>query len=264
MRTFLLIVLSFSTLSPLFAEDDLFSALDSSLPIADTDPAFESQIETQMNTQEHLSNSALIASDPDFRIRDFYRRRRPSNEVKVPSSDDGERIMWKLGETMRDIDIPRGEYSLIRVISRSDGMHIRYLGKAQSDGKHLTVTESGNEIFPGDYVVKEDFHAISLPPITGDGGAVAREERSLGKVQSFLEPGQDEQIFFSGNRQLIGAKFKEYKGGNSVSIGALFTIRRKGVEVAKAVVVDADLDLATMYVYKSIREVKTEDEVFTQ
>lgn len=245
--------------SNVYAEEDLLSALDTSnLPVAELidDP--------EMKIEEESTATSLLSADPDFQIRDFYRRRKPVNELKVPEPEDGERLMWKLGETIRDVEIPHGEYFFIRAASRESGYYIRYLGKGVSDGSHLKITEAGNEIVPGDLVVKERYEAVNIPPITGDGGAVPLDSKALGRVSAFLEPGHDERTFFAGNRQLIGAKFKEYKGGNSVSIGATFVIRRKGEEIAKAVVVDADLDLATLYVYQSVREVKYEDEVFIQ
>jgi hypothetical protein len=238
------------------AEEDLFSALDSSLPV--------SEISLAPSEDEEFFVPDFIANDPDVQIVDFYRRRRPSEEKKIPEPEDGERLMWKLGDTIRDLNIPTGEYSIIRVKDREKGLHIRFVGKLYSDGKHSKIIETRNEIFPGDYIVKENFQAISLPVVTNDGGIAAGIAGSLGKVYPFIEPNQDESMLFSGSRGLAGAKFKEYTGGNSTTLGATFVIRRKGEEIAKAIVVDTDLDLATFYIYESIREVKDDDEIFSQ
>jgi len=257
MKTFLLLFVTASTALFAQAEEDLFATLDSTLPVAEIDMA--------ATANEETSSDELVASDPYFMIRDFYRRRRPVNQIKVPEAKDGERLMWKLGNTIRNIKVPAGNYSLIRVSSRSSGFHIRYLGKLQSDGTHGTISEAENEILPGDLVVKEDFQAIKLPPVTNSRGVTPENHtRALGKVAALLEPGQEERLLFSGDRQLLGARFQQYRGGNTVSIGSTFVIRRKGEEIAKAMVVDADLDLATMYVYKANREVRADDDVFTQ
>lgn len=238
-----------------FSEEDLLSTLDTADGLNE---------ETFVASAEDVTQStSLLSSDPDFYIRDFYKRRIPANEVKVPNPKNGELLMWKTGTTMRDLKLPAGEYSVIRVMDKSRGYHIRFIGKLLSDGKHATVTEAANEILPGDYIVKENYSAVTLPPLTGDGGAVAKKSKVLGEVFSMLEPDQDEEVFFSGTRQLIGAKFNDYRGGNTVSIGASFEIRRDGEAIAKAVVVDADLDLATLYIYKSEREVKADDEIFS-
>ncbi len=257
MKTFIAFFVATSLTTFAFAEEDLFATLDSTLPIAELDMA--------ATASEETTSDELVSSDPYYLIRDFYRRRRPVNEIKIPEAKDGERLMWKLGNTMRDLKIPAGNYSLIRVSGRSNGFHIRYLGKLQSDGTHATISEAENEILPGDLVVKENFQAIKLPPVSNGGGVTPpNHTRSLGKVAALLEPGQEEKLLFSGDRQLLGARFSEYRGGNTVSIGSTFVIRRKGEEIAKAMVVDADLDLATMYVYKANREVRADDDVFTQ
>lgn len=238
------------------AEEDLFSALDSSLPV--------SELSVAPTEDEEFLMPDFIANDADVQIIDFYRRRRPSEEKKIPDPEDGERLMWKLGDSIRDLNIPTGEYSIIRVKDRDKGLHIRFVGKLYSDGKHAKIFETRNEIFPGDYIVKENFQAISLPVVTNDGGIAAGIAGSLGKVYPFIEPSQDESMLFSGSKGLVGAKFKEYTGGNSTTLGATFVIRRKGEEIAKAIVVDTDLDLATFYIYESNREVKDDDEIFSQ
>lgn len=257
MKTLSLFLLGTSLSFQALAEEDLFATLDSSLPVAEMDPTH--------NFPEERTSDDLVSSDPYFLIRDFYRRRRPSNQIKIPEAKDGERLMWKLGNTMRNLNIPTGNYSVIRVAGRSSGFHIRFLGKLQSDGTHATISEAENEILPGDLVVKENFQAIKLPPVShGRGVTPANHTKALGKVAALLEPNQEEKLLFAGDRQLLGARFQEYRGGNTVSIGSTFVIRRKGEEIAKAMVVDADLDLATMYVYKANREVRADDEVFTQ
>lgn len=234
--------------------EDLFSSLDTALPI----------VEGLNPGEEDFRAAAALAGDPDLNIRDFYRRRRPASNVKIPEPVDGERLMWKLDEVIRNLNIPIGNYSVIRVRDRSEGFHIRFIGKIYSDGRHASVTEATNEIMPGDLIVKENFEAVRIPPVSGDGGLVAKQTEALGDVSAFLEPDEDEKFVFAGTRQLIGAKFSEYRGGNSVSIGGRFSIRRNGEEIAKAVVIDADLDLATLYVYESKREVHASDEIFSQ
>lgn len=239
-----------------YAEEDLFSALDSTLPV--------SELSAPATENEELLVPDFIAKDPDMQIIDFYRRRRPAEEMKIPDPEDGERLMWKLGDTIRDLNIPTGEYSIIRVKDRSIGFHIRFVGKLYSDGKHAKILETRNEVYPGDFIVKDNFHAIKLPAVSNDGGISAGIAGSLGKVYPFIEPNQDESMLFSGTKGLIGAKFKDYSNGNSTTLGASFVIKRKGEEIAKAVVVDTDLDLATFYIYESTREVKDEDEIFSQ
>jgi hypothetical protein len=247
------------------AEEDPFSMLDvSDNAVGGDDTRIADNSDFNSDTQPDADSSRKVSGDPDYRVIDFFRRRRPESELKVPEPEDGERLFWKIGNSMRDVDIPSGDYSVIRVKDCDVGYFIRYVGNVHSDGKHATVTQTSNEIHSGDLIVKEEFRPIRLPSLNSGGGFAGKNDESFGRVLALNEPGQDDEMLFSGDRNLIAAKFKDYKGGSSTTVGASFVIRRKGEEIAKAVVVDTDLDLATLYVFNIIREVKNEDELFAQ
>lgn len=328
MRKLLLIIVGASICSLVFAEDDedLFSELDSTVPVTESAPAVDAPATSEIlnegkapQASEELSNNEasrdsealdalddsevsetptvsdaesaaaldslaiaaplaeetsfanqpwdstnVLRSDPDYQVRDYYRRKKPERETKIPEPKDGERMTWLVGGRIRNLNVAAGDYNIIRVSEVSEGYHIRFVAKATSNGRHLRVLEAINEVMPGDYVVKENFTPIRVPNAGLNKSATNRSSKSLGEVFAILEPGQDAEVFFSGTRQLIGANFEDYKDGNAVSIGSAMTIKRKGELIAKAIVVDADRDLATLYVYETIREVRAEDKIFTQ
>ncbi len=260
MRKILLIAVGASICSLIFAqEDDLFSELDIAQPINETAPLEEATFASQ-----EWQPLSTISSDPDFRVRDYYRKNKPEREARIPEPKDGERISWGLGTRIPNVKIEAGEYSVVRVEDISKGYHVRLVGKVRSNGKHLRVLEASNEIWTGDFIVKENFKPVPVPSIDSNPVAMKSSSKLLGEVFAIIEPGQDGEVFYSGTRQLIGANFKDYQDGNAVSIGALMSIRRKGELIANAVVVDADRDLATLYLYETIREVRAEDKIFTK
>ena len=255
MKKFILII-TFFFISNAFAEDDLFKYLDNISPTEG--PLFDY---TPVENTSRLGDRPLL--DENFRIVNFFKRRIPDAVAKVPKDDEGERIFWKKGDVIRDFGIPFGIYSVVRLNRFRDGYFVKYLGKLLSNGRNVKVAELFAEIAENDYIVKEKYD-VFMPPITNEKGLIDIRSKSLGTVAAFLESNQEERIFFSGSRNFVGAKFKKYVGGNSTSVGASYVIKRDGAPIAKAIVVDADIDLATMYVYDSVKEVRAGDEFYIQ
>ncbi len=253
---FLSLYFSLFFVSKAYAEDELFKVLDN---INSTEgPLFDYTPTEGLFTQKGPS-----VSDGNLRIFNFFKRRIPDAVAKMPKDEEGERVFWKKGDVIRDFGIPYGIYSVVRLNHFKDGYFIKYLGKVLSNGRNLKVSELFAEIAEGDYIVKEKYD-VFMPPISSNKGLIDIRSNSIGTVSAFLESNQDENILFSGSQNFIGAKFKKYIGGDSTAIGANYVIKRDGAPIAKAVVVDADIDLATMYIYDSIREVRAGDEFYVQ
>ena len=253
---FLSLSLSLFFISKAHAEDDLFRTLDN---INST----ESPLFDYTPTENLFTPKGPSVSDESMRILNFFKRRIPDAVAKIPKDDEGERLFWKKGDVIRDFGIPYGIYSVVRLNHFRDGYFVKYLGKILSNGKNVKISELFAEIAEGDYIVKEKYDTF-MPPVSNEKGLIDIRSNSIGSVSAFLESHQDENILFSGSRNFVGAKFKKYVGGNSTAIGANYVIKRDGAPIAKAIVVDADIDLATMYIYDSIREVRAGDEFYVQ
>jgi hypothetical protein len=252
----IIIFLFFNPLYKIFAEEDLFKTLDN-LNVSET-PIFD-----YTPTESLFKTSDPALSEGNIRIVNFYKRRIPNAVAKIPKDDEGERVFWKKGDVIRDFGIPFGIYSVVRLNKYRDGYFVKYLGKVLSNGRNVKVAELFAEIAEGDYIVKEKYD-VFMPPVTDKKSLIDIRSYSIGTVSAFLESNQDEKILFSGSRSFIGAKFKKYVGGNSTSLGANYIVKRDGAPIAKAIVVDADIDLATMYVYDSVKEVRAGDEFYVQ
>jgi len=248
--------LSLFFVSKAHAEDELFKTLDN---INSTEgPLFD-----YTPTEGLFTMKGPPLSDGNLRIVNFFKRRIPDAVAKIPKDDEGERVFWKKGDVIRDFGIPYGIYSVVRLNHYKDGYFVKYLGKLLSNGRNVKVSELFAEIAENDYIVKEKYD-VFMPPVTSEKGLIDIRSNSIGTVSAFLESNQDESFLFSGTRNFVGAKFKKYVGGNSTAIGANYVIKRDGAPIAKAIVVDADIDLATMYIYDSIREVRAGDEFYVQ
>ena len=252
--------------------DELMTALDTDLPVREDTRGIASTASPNITDSDWLlppitgpRKSAADSGDRDLRIRDFYRRRHPVIAKRIPKSTDGERIFWKLGEVIQNFDLTQGEYSILRISDRSTGFHLRWIGKLRSDGQDATITQANEEIKEGDALVKELFE-VYIPEKNdprmrniASEDSPSKREKVVGIVQSFIEPEQNEKIFFTGDRHLLAAQFGRYTGGNSTTIGATFKVMRGPREIAQAIVVDSDLDLATLYVLKANGEVRSGD-----
>lgn len=236
--------------------EDLFQTLDgvniSESPLFDYTP-----------TESLFKTTDPALSEGNLRIVNFYKRRIPDAIAKIPKDDEGERVFWKRGDVIRDFGIPYGIYSVVRLNKYRDGYFVKYLGKVLSNGRNVKIAELFAEIGEGDYIVKEKYD-IFMPSINHSKGMVDIRSYSIGTVSAFLESNQDEKVLFAGSRSFIGAKFKKYVGGHSTSVGANYIVKRDGAPIAKAIVVDADIDLATMYVYDSVKEVRAGDEFYVE
>ena len=236
--------------------EDLFQTLDS-INISES-PLFD-----YTPTESLFKTTDPALSEGNLRIVNFYKRRIPNAVAKIPKDDEGERVFWKKGDVIRDFGIPYGIYSVVRLNKHRDGYFVKYVGKVLSNGRNVKIAELFAEIGEGDYIVKEKYD-VFMPPITHNRGMIDIRSYSIGTVSAFLESFQDEKILFAGSRSFIGAKFKKYVGGHSTSVGANYIVKRDGAPIAKAIVVDADIDLATMYVYDSVKEVRAGDEFYVE
>jgi hypothetical protein len=236
--------------------EDLFQTLDS-INISES-PLFD-----YTPTESLFKTTDPALSEGNLRIVNFYKRRIPNAVAKIPKDDEGERVFWKKGDVIRDFGIPYGIYSVVRLNKHRDGYFVKYVGKVLSNGRNVKIAELFAEIQEGDYIVKEKYD-VFMPPITHNRGMIDIRSYSIGTVSAFLESFQDEKILFAGSRSFIGAKFKKYVGGHSTSVGANYIVKRDGAPIAKAIVVDADIDLATMYVYDSVKEVRAGDEFYVE
>lgn len=263
-------------------ESDFLKELDTSIPVRESDddllsdddiesikdaPALREKptltLRKSAPVPETNYDPVVSAGDSDLKITDFFRRRIPVPIKKIPDPNDGEKMFWKIGDSIRKLNIERGSYSVIRYRPRAGGYFIRYLGRLESDGKDAEIVSALQEIRGDDIIVKESFN-LELPPITGGKGFINITTAPVADVSALIEPDLEANLFFSGARQLIAAKFFKYTGGNSVSLGANFVVRRKGEDIGKAMVVDADLDLATLYVFESAREIRAGDSIFVR
>ena len=236
--------------------EDLFQTLDS-INISES-PLFD-----YTPTESLFKTTDPALSEGNLRIVNFYKRRIPNAVAKIPKDDEGERVFWKKGDVIRDFGIPYGIYSVVRLNKHRDGYFVKYVGKVLSNGRNVKIAELFAEIGEGDYIVKEKYD-VFMPPITHNRGMIDIRSYSIGTVSAFLESFQDEKILFAGSRSFIGAKFKKYVGGHSTSVGANYIVKRDGAPIAKAIVVDADIDLVTMYVYDSVKEVRAGDEFYVE
>lgn len=243
------------------AEEDLMSLLDTELPVREDVVAKNDSLAYPVGQRK----SAADSGDRDMKIRDFYRRRYPEIASKIPEPNDHERMFWKLGDTIFDHRLAAGNYSILRISGRGPGYHLRWIGNLHSNGRDSKILEAHEEIRSGDALVKETFVTYIPEERKSFARTIAsleeRPNKPVAIVQSFIEHNQNEKLFFSAERQLIAAQFVKYNGGNSTSIGATFKVMRGRRELAKAIVVDSDLDLATLYVLKTVGEIRSGDQL---
>jgi hypothetical protein len=253
-KSYLLLIGSFLVFN-LMAQD-LFAPLDEDyLPPLDDQNLLPLGNQINIFTQSPISNPEVIA--------DFYRRRRPPIVKSLPARSDGERLYWHQGDTLYNFSLPQGEYSIVRIHSLEHGFFIRYLGKLYSNSTDSYIRSANTEIQRGDHLVK-NFEPKPLPPQTNRIGLIDTQDgRALGTVRSFFEPGRSETIFRAAQRQLVAGKFYRYTGsrGGATSVGAVFSIKRNREPIGRAIVVDNDLDLATLYVLESYKEIQAGDEL---
>gem|GEM_PF-1377228 len=197
----------------------------------------------------------ISSPHPPFQF--FMLDSRPKVLAEIPqASDRSGRVFWSEGDSFRT-KLGDGVFPIARIEAVTEkfftAYKTRWLGLLEVKGNRATLVKAFAEISPGDEVVQRRFQ---LSPLAIHNDSVGPEYRD-GTVLMALQEGAGVN---SGEGQMLGVRFPAI--GLGPRPGALLDIQVGHNRKAKALLVDRDQRVGTLWILDGDQEVSITDKIF--
>ncbi len=249
-------VLSFSPGNPQSAPEMAYSPDRNTDPLNLVLPLLKSEGEeptTFMEVVDRRLRNALKSASPHF--RDFLLEKKPRIYGELPKRNMEGRMYFVKGSFFKT-EMEDGNYNVVSIDEYNEDLFfaykMRWRGTLRVEKRQAEVTSTFFELTEGNLVVQRDF---SLSPL-------AIHESTLGPVvakKTKLIPLQESASLLVSTNQILGVRFPYSDSGPRP--GAILTLDLGHRRTGKALLIDRDQRVGTLWLLSAEREVIFDDKL---